>query len=59
VVRSQIGNLTPDDAAPKLLVRLKDESKIENIGKVKSLGHAPWLSTLKGVEERVGASGWD
>jgi hypothetical protein len=59
MVKSQIGNLIPDDAAPKLLARLKDEFQIENIGKVRSSGHAPWLSTLKGVEGRAGASGWD
>jgi hypothetical protein len=32
--------------APKLLVSLKDEPKVENNGKVKSSGHAPWFSTL-------------
>jgi len=43
--------------APQLLVKLKDESKVENSGKVRSLGHAPWFSTLKGVEGHAGASG--
>jgi len=31
---------------PKLLVNLEDEVKVENNGKVRSSGHAPWLSTF-------------
>jgi hypothetical protein len=31
---------------PKPLVRLKDESKVENSEKVRGLGHVPWLSAL-------------
>jgi hypothetical protein len=31
---------------PKPLAKLKDEFKVENNGKVRSLGHVPWLSTL-------------
>jgi hypothetical protein len=42
-----------------LLARLKDESKVENNGKVKSSRHAPWLLALYEVEGRAGASGWD
>lgn len=31
---------------PKLLVRLKYESKVKNSGKVRSSGHIPWLLAL-------------